>query len=154
MLPLPNSDQLDMKQWITTHAAAAWAKIWCLKNDVKLGCGWPHPNLPVFFLSNGGNHLIFCKDFINIVSYVLSKNEYLAIFRFEINPNFSYFQILYYWLGWIGTALLAMQNKLLGSGCHHCIRPKCPMNKNDKMNYHNYDHYKQNGIYPLTYHQI
>ena len=35
----------------------------------------------------------FCKNFTNIVSYVLSKNEYKVIFRVEINPNFCYFQI-------------------------------------------------------------
>ena len=32
----------------------------------------------------------FCKDFKNIVSHVLSNNEYLTIFRFEINSNFNY----------------------------------------------------------------
>ena len=63
------------------------------KNGVKFGCG---QNFTYIFGSNSGNHVIFCKDLANIVSYVLSKNEYLAIFHFEINQNFSYFQILYF----------------------------------------------------------
>ena len=82
----------------------------------------------------------FCKDLTIIISYVLSKNEYLAIFHFEINQNFSYFQILHFWLGWIGTALLAMQNPLLGSDFYYCIFPHCPMNKSNKINHHNYDY--------------
>ena len=31
--------------------------------------------------------MIFCKYLANIVSYVLSKNEYSAIFPFEINKK-------------------------------------------------------------------
>ena len=59
------------------------------QNGVKLGCG---QNFTYIFGSNGGNHVIVCKDLANIiVSYVLSKNEYLAIFHFEINQNSSSF---------------------------------------------------------------
>ena len=80
----------------------------------------------------------FCKDLTNIV-YLLSKNKYLAIFRFEINPKLNCFQILHFWLGWIGTALLAMRNPLLGSDFRYYIFLKCPMIENDKMNHHNND---------------
>ena len=85
MPPLPNREQLDMKQWMTIHA---WAKIRCLKNGVKLGCG---QNFTCIFGSDGGNHVILRKDLTNIVSYVLSKNEYLAIFHFDINKKKIYF---------------------------------------------------------------
>ena len=145
MPPLPNRDQLDMKQCMIAHA---WGEIWCLKNCLKLGCS---KNFTYIFGSNFGNHAIFCKDLTNIVSCVLSYNERLAIFHFEFNPNFSYFQIFDFWLGWIGTALLAMQNQLLGSDFHQCIFPKCPMNKNNKLNHHNYNYNSQNGIFTFLH---
>ena len=34
------------------------------------------------YIFNDGNHHIFCQDFTNIFSHVLSKDEYLAIFHF------------------------------------------------------------------------
>ena len=45
--------------------------------------------LPVSLNLMVGIIWFFCKDLTNIVSYILSKNEYLAIFHFKINPNFS-----------------------------------------------------------------
>ena len=102
---------------MTTHA---WAKIRCLKNGAKLGCC---QNFTGIFGSNGGNRVSFCKDLANFVYYVFSKNEYLAIFHFESNQIVCYFQILNFWLGWIGTALLAMQNLLLGSDFHLSLYP-------------------------------
>ena len=56
----------------------------------------------------------FCKDLINVVTYVLSKNEGLVIFHLKIIQNLNYFQIWHFWLGWIGAALPAIQNHCLG----------------------------------------
>ena len=91
------------------------------------------------FGCNGGNRVIFCKTLANIVSYVISNNEYSVLFHFEINQSLVNFGFCIF--DWVNRdSGLAMQNPLLGSDFHHCIFPKCPMNKNNKMNHHNYDY--------------